>query len=165
MRSPRWSAEHEEHGCHAVFATDSDGFSPEVFSRMGGEIYLAGLNDASIPLPKIATDAKLDPAAIERLKDVAKRMLGLQSGEDDLEILREGLCFRPVTPRGLPIIIRVPDAKLGENFATRGGGDGGVFFAAGHGPWGISNSLGTGKVMAQLIEGKPTSADIRRLYM
>lgn len=182
VRSPRWSAEHEDKGCHAVFATDPSGFSPEVFSRTGGEIYLAGLNDAALPLPKLPTDAKPDAASIEKLKKVSKRMLGLDSGEDDLHILREGLCFRPVTPRGNPIIGRIDDKKLGGGFATRGGGEGGVFLAAGecngpsvtirllmlrvgHGPWGISNSLGTGKVLAELVEGQKTSADIRRLAL
>jgi len=38
-----------------------------------------------------------------------------------------------------------------------------VFLAAGHGPWGISNSLGTGKVMSEMIEGQETSVDIRGL--
>ncbi|KAI9870383.1 MAG: hypothetical protein M1830_004315, partial [Pleopsidium flavum] len=39
VKSPRWAKEHEEKGCHAVFTTDSSGFSPEIFSRVGGEIY------------------------------------------------------------------------------------------------------------------------------
>jgi glycine/D-amino acid oxidase-like deaminating enzyme len=33
---------------------------------------------------------------------------------------------------------------------TRGTREGGVFIAAGHGPWGISLSLGTGKVMSEI---------------
>lgn len=164
MRSPRWSAEHETGGAHAVFATNEHGFSPEVFSRIGGEIYVAGLNDADLPLPALATDARPDEKAVAKLRKVSRRMLGLEQGEDDLEVLRAGLCFRPVTPRGRPIVSRVPDDKLG-GFATRGGGEGGVFIAAGHGPWGISNSLGTGKVMSELVEGRPTSVDIRGLSL
>lgn len=40
----------------------------------------------------------------------------------------------------------------------------GIFVAAGHSVWGINNSLGTGKVMAELLlDGKATSADIRHL--
>jgi len=58
-------------------------------------------------------------------------MLGLSSGEDDLQVVRQGLCFRPVTARGPPIVCRVPDTKLGDGFATRGGGEGGLFIAAG----------------------------------
>lgn len=182
LRSPRWSAEQEEKGCHAVFATDESGFSPEVFSRIGGEIYVAGLNSSRIPLPKVATDAKISDEAVARLKEVAKRMLGLPDGEDDLEILREGLCFRPVTSSGRPIVSRVPDQKFGDGLKTRGDGEGGVFVAAGHGAWGmsswtlrflqtltvvsgISQSLGTGKVMAEMLEGQPTSANVQALSL
>ncbi|TKA64264.1 hypothetical protein B0A49_05357 [Cryomyces minteri] len=165
VRSPRWSAAHEEKGCHAVFATDSAGFSPEIFSRIGGEIYVAGLNDSGIPLPDLPTDARIDAEEVHRLKEVATRLLGIPSAEDDLEVVREGLCFRPVTPRGQPILSRIPDAQLGDRYATRGGGEGGVFVAAGHGPWGISHSLGTGKVMAEMLEGLPTSANVRGLAL
>ncbi|KAJ9662543.1 hypothetical protein H2201_006031 [Coniosporium apollinis] len=164
LKSPRWSAEHEEKGCHAVFATDNLGFSPELFSRIGGEIYIAGLNSTAIPLPEVSTDAKISEEAVQQLKQVANRMLGLP-GQEDLEVLREGLCFRPVTNSGRPIISRIPDNKLGGGFSTRGGGEGGVFVAAGHGAWGISHSLGTGKVMSELIEGLPTSANIKALAL
>jgi glycine/D-amino acid oxidase-like deaminating enzyme len=58
VKSPRWLKEHEKNGCHAVFATDTQGFSPEIFSRADEEIYLAGLNSSSIPLPKLPTDAR-----------------------------------------------------------------------------------------------------------
>ena len=74
-----------------MFSSDELGFSPEFFSRLGGEIYLAGLNSATIPLPELPTDAKGDPKAIKKLKDASKQLLGLPDGEDDIEILREGL--------------------------------------------------------------------------
>jgi len=61
-------------------------------------------------------------------------MLGLESGENDLQILREGLCFRPVTKRGTPIVTRIPDQKLGGGFSTLGGSKGGVFLSAGKHP-------------------------------
>ncbi|KAI9820307.1 MAG: hypothetical protein M1827_005929 [Pycnora praestabilis] len=163
VRSPRWSREHEEQGCHAVFTTDQSGFSPEIFNRIGGEIWLGGLNSSSIPLPTLATEVKVDDKAIAQLMDTAKSLLGLPNGADDLEIVRKSLCFRPVTASGRPIVTRVPDTKLGGCMSTRGGGNGGVFVATGHGPWGISMSLGTGQVMAELIEGRATSADLRAL--
>lgn len=124
-----------------------DGFSPEVFSRIGAEIYVAGLNDASLPLPDVATDAKINASSIDEMKKAAQKLLG-QDGTDvsDLEVIREGVCFRPVTQRGVPILCKVLDEDLGGNIETRPGEDGGVFIAAGHGPWGISHSLGTGKV-------------------
>lgn len=163
VRSPRWTKEHEERGCHAVFTTDEAGYSPEIFSRMGGEIYVAGLNSSSIPLPGLATESKIDEEAVKQLQVTSKKLLGLSDDMDDLEIVRKGLCFRPVTDRGTPILGRIPNKVLGTGMSTRGGGEGGVFIAAGHGPWGISMSLGTGKVMAEIVMGLPVSADVRSL--
>ena len=56
-------------------------------------------------------------------------MLGVPGLDDDLEIIREGLCFRPVA-RGHPIVSRIPESMLG-GITTRAGGDGGVYLAAG----------------------------------
>ncbi|PMD30747.1 FAD dependent oxidoreductase-like protein [Hyaloscypha variabilis F] len=158
VRSPRWGKQQEEKGCHAIFTTDEAGYSPEIFSRMGEEIYIAGLNSSSLPLPALATESPIDERSVAKLKKTAQRLLG----EENTEVMRKGLCFRPVTTRGTPILERIEEKRLG-GFGTRGGGEGGVFLAAGHGPWGISNSLGTGKVMSEMIEGQETSVDIRGL--
>ncbi|KAJ4349810.1 uncharacterized protein N0V89_008429 [Didymosphaeria variabile] len=121
--------------CHALFATDDIGFSPELFSRIGGELYLAGLNSTTIPLPEQPSDVKVNPEAIEQMKKCAARMIGAVDGKG-MEVLREAL-----------------------------GGDGGVFLAAGHGAWGICQAPGTGLVMAELIEGRSTSANISALVL
>jgi len=167
IRSPRWSVGDELHpergGCHAVFTTDPSGYSPEIFSRLGGEIYIAGLNSSTIPLPEVATDRKIDADSIEILKGTAQKLLGKGEGgdgENDLVILREGLCFRPVGKRG-PIIGPVGDETLGIRTAEGGG----VWIAAGHGPWGITLSLGTGKVVGEMVEGRDTSADVYELQL
>lgn len=161
VRSPRWTEEHEKKGSHAIFARDEKGYFPEIFSRSGEEIYIAGLNDPSLPLPNLATESKVDETAVGMLQKTAKKLLGAHGDVDDLEIVRKGLCFRPVTKRGTPILARIPD-KEGIDIRV---GKGGIWLAAGHGPWGITNSLGTGKVMAEMIQGKPTSADISGLGM
>jgi len=158
LKSPRYSSPASS-GTHAVFTTDPSGYSPEFFSRADGEIWFGGLNSSTLPL-----DAKVDSESINKLKGDAERLLGFPGGSD-LEFVREGLCFRPVTNRGVPFVSRVPDEDLGGGMKTRGGGEGGVFVAAGHGPWGISQSLGTGKVMSELIEGIKTSADIGGLSL
>ncbi|MCJ1363116.1 hypothetical protein MMC16_002223 [Acarospora aff. strigata] len=173
LKSPRYipsssDSDQEQEGTHAVFTTDSLGFSPEIFSRSttggGGEIYIAGLNSSSIPLPALATETRIDDEAIEQLMAVSAKLLGLPGQEvSDLEVVRKGLCFRPVTPSGRPIVGRVPDEKLGGGMRTRGGGIGGVFVSAGHGPWGISLSLGTGRVLSEMVEGRETSARVEGL--
>jgi glycine/D-amino acid oxidase-like deaminating enzyme len=166
LRTPRWTKAMEDRGCHAVFASDPLGFSPELFSRLGGEVYIAGLNDSTIPLPDPSTPAEIQSEAIETLKKTATRLLGLRGSKtDDLETIREGLCFRPVTSSGRPIISRLKDGVLGGGMKTRPGAEGGVFIAAGHGPWGISLSLGTGKVLAEMVDGLATSANVQGLAL
>ena len=179
LKSPRWQigqekqggeGRKEEGGCHAVFTTDPTGYSPEVFSRVGGEIWIGGLNDPDLKLPEIATDRKIDPESIATLQATAKRMLGDETGSsEDLEILKEGLCFRPVTSRGIPIIDELDETVT--KVKTKAAGlkgeihPGGVWLAAGHGPWGISLSLGTGKCLAEMVDGKKTSARIADLSL
>ncbi|KAF2500562.1 FAD dependent oxidoreductase [Lophium mytilinum] len=166
LRNPTYNAATDaDKDCHAVFATDTLGFSPELFSRVGGEIYIAGLNSTQIKLPEIATDVVLNEAAIKQLRDCAAVMLGLEGGGEAIEVMRASLCFRPVTSSGRPIIARVPDEKLGGGLTTRPAAEGGVFVAAGHGAWGISQAPGTGLCVAELIEGRTPSANITPLSL
>jgi glycine/D-amino acid oxidase-like deaminating enzyme len=172
VRSPRWTENDEERGCHSVFlsSSGSDGYSPEIFSRRGGHIYIAGANSPSAPLPDLATDAKnsISRASIQRLRETAREYLGQSSMDDDaddLEVVREGLCFRPITDTEKPILARIPDDCLGVNVRARPAPEGGVYLAAGHGPWGISLSLGTGKVMAEMVQDRSLSADVSGLSL
>lgn len=171
VNSPRHTVEHErtvlKGRSHAVFTSDPDscGFSPEIFTREGGEIYLAGLNP-SIPLPERVEDTRqlFDPAEMQKLKDIATRLMsatGDTSNPDDLKIVREGLCFRPVGRTGMPTIGRINDSSLGDGARTSH--QGGVYIAAGHGPWGISLSLGTGKVVSEMLDKRATSVDVSEL--
>lgn len=161
VRSPKWTEEMEKKGCHAIFTTMNNGLSPEAFSRTGGEIWIGGVNDPSAALPDNATDAQVDRTSIDKLMDVARQLLG---GDDDLEIVREGVCFRPVTDWGQPVLAKISDEELG-GIETRPAPDGGVFVAAGHGPWGIALGPGTGRCMAEMLEGGVRSADVGGLGM
>ncbi|KAJ4298516.1 hypothetical protein N0V88_003546 [Collariella sp. IMI 366227] len=162
LKSPRWHAGLESNGCHAIFTTHNEGFCPEMFSRLGGHIYFAGLNSSTLPLPD-ATEGKAATysESLMQLRNAAKDIVGLgEEAENDLEIVREGLCFRPVTPWGTPIVSRIPDEDLGSVTTTRPGAEGRVFVAAGHGPWGIAMSLGTGIVLAEMVQGRKLSVDV-----
>ncbi|TFK47126.1 FAD dependent oxidoreductase-like protein superfamily [Heliocybe sulcata] len=154
LKSPAWtgSAEEESAGCHAIFTTDPTGFSPEIFSRIGGDIWLGGLNDASLSLPELATGVEINADSIKTLVEVGKSLCG-----DEVKVLREGLCHRPVTKTGVPFVGKIDERYLGDGVKGR------VFVASGHGPWGISLSLGTGKVVSDMLLDKKTSADIGSL--
>ncbi|KAI9068499.1 nucleotide-binding domain-containing protein [Trametes sanguinea] len=144
--------------CHAIF-THAGGFAPEIFSRASGEIWLGGLNPASTPLPELPNEAQLDPEEVDRLLTVAHVLCG-----EDIELRGQALCFRPVSASGRPIITRLHEADLGDGPKPGGhDGAGGVYVATGHGPWGISLSLGTGCVLAEMILGQKTSADVSAL--
>lgn len=168
LKSPRWHAGMAGNGCHAVFTTHNEGFCPEMFSRVGGHIYFAGLNSSTLALPD-AVAGKASPfrESLTQLLTAAREIVGSGdgNGEDggNVEVVREGLCFRPVTPWGTPIVSRIGDRDLGAGVATRPGVGGGVFVAAGHGPWGIAMSLGTGMVLAELVQGRELSADLSGL--
>lgn len=165
LKSPRWHAGLESSGCHAIFTTHNEGFCPEMFSRIGGHIYFAGLNSSTLPLPDAAAGkATPYPENLAQLRQAAREILGAGAeAENDLEIVREGLCFRPVTSWGTPIVSRIRDRDLGAGMATKPGAEGGVFVAAGHGPWGIAMSLGTGVVLAEMVQGRKLSADVSGL--
>ena len=97
VRNPHFKSERgNEELCHAVFATDTLGFSPEFFARTGGELYLAGLNSTTIKLPDVATEVKPSEEAIDQLKACAKVMMMGVPGKG-LEVLREGLVCQPKT--------------------------------------------------------------------
>ena len=112
-----------------------------------GCIYLAGLNSSTYPLPEIADERGIDPESVGVLKRTARKLLG-----DDIEVVREGVCWRRVARRGVPII-----ADLGDK------GEDGVIVCAGHGPWGISNSLGSGYCVAMMVEGEDVERYVGRL--
>lgn len=77
----------------------------------------------------------------------AKRLIG-----NDLQVVREALCWRPVSAKGTPYLRKVP-------------GEQGIWIAAAHGKWGISLGLGIGKVMTEMLQGKNTSADVSQLAL
>ncbi|KAK9322136.1 FAD dependent oxidoreductase [Lipomyces orientalis] len=150
-------------------------WSPELFSRSNGEIYIAGLNEQGFQpslgsmlssqffeddgslLDEIDIPSEDDESKSRHvnnfciMKSIAQGLLG-----PNVTVLRRSICLRPVTPGGEPIIGEVPPEFVN--------GTKGVYICAGHGPWGISLSLGSGKVMAELLtDGKVRSADISRL--
>ena len=158
LRSPHWTAPEpgmsQTTSCHAIFTTDQDAhFSPEIFSRAGGDIYLAGLNTTAIPIPEFALKVQPEPASIGVLMRTARRLLC----DDEVEVLGTGLCHRPVSESGAPLLTRLTCQQTGVSL------HGGIWVSAGHGPWGISMSLGTGLVLAELILCHSPSADVSQL--
>ena len=165
IRSKRWQPpEADADHLNALFLSKpAEGFMPEVFSRTGGEIYLAGLNDPSIPLPSPSAYSLPSSDSIDRLVNVAKFLCDTDSNKvhgigADFEVVSRGLCFRPTTPKGTPVIGQIPlrsGGLYGKNFR--------LWVGSGHGPWGICMSLGTGMVLSQMVLGRKASANVSKL--
>ncbi|KIV78575.1 hypothetical protein PV11_06218 [Exophiala sideris] len=166
----------DENIAYAIYCppTKSWSWAPEAYARLNAdskpEIWVGGLNhdETVLPLPELATDTKklISRESLAELRKVAVTLTGLkatdsQIAEDDLEVEWEGLCFRPVSRTGVPIIGQIPPKDLGVGFHTSLGAK--VWVASGHGPWGISLSLGTGAVMGDLIEGRKPRVNISAL--
>lgn len=105
MRNPYFKPDElDKEVCHAVFATDTLGFSPEWFARLGGELYVSGLNSTSIPLPDVATDVQASEKAIEQLRQCVQVMMVAVPGKE-MEVIREGLvCCYTCASEGVMLI-------------------------------------------------------------
>ncbi|BGP21970.1 FAD dependent oxidoreductase [Rhodotorula toruloides] len=136
--------------------------SPELFVRANGLIYVAGEN--SIPerggpqrknglpnkLPDTVDGVKelLDERCIGRLKRAAGAVSPLLKEENGAVVEKEQFCYRPIAADREPIIgALAPD----------------VFISTAMGPWGITLAPGAGKVVAEMMLGRETSADVMML--
>ncbi|KAI5853041.1 hypothetical protein DFP73DRAFT_590081 [Morchella snyderi] len=101
-----------------------------------GSLFRAEHGVELLPIPALITDPNSGVGGdeLENVLQVSKRLLG-----EDVEVVRARLCFRPVTGEGRPVVAEVKAGMAG------------VWVVAGHGPWGVSLSLGTGKVMAEMM--------------
>lgn len=126
--------------------------APEFYIRPKGEAYAAGGTD-DVPIPELADDVSYDPKRTAELQRqcaaLSPEYLDVNGGAD---LVAEQACYLPISPRTAAPILG-------------GSAEQGLYVASGHAVWGISNSLGTGKVMEELLlDGKVTSADIRHLH-
>lgn len=140
-----------------------EGFAPVVLSRVGGEIYIAGLNNALIHPPSPETYSLPSSDSVNRLVNVAKFLCDshppkTHGAGTDFEVIARSLCFRPTTPKGMPVIGQIPlrsGGMYGKKFR--------LWVGSGHGPWGICMGLGTGMVLSQMVLGRETSVDVKKL--
>ena len=73
-------------------------------------------------------------------------MMGYRTPNID-RIAREWMGHRPATPDSIPIICQSKEFES-------------IYYAFGHGHTGLAGAPMTGKLISELIEGKPTSIDI-----
>jgi len=101
--------------------------------RIAGTMELSGLN------------TKIDQKRVQGLRNSASKFLK-QPLTGKSEVVWTGM--RPMTPDGMPVLGKVPGKKN-------------VYIATGHAMSGVSMSLSTGKIMADLILTNRTEIDLK----
>jgi D-hydroxyproline dehydrogenase subunit beta len=91
----------------------------------------------------VGWDSGVNPRIVGRMLSRAAEFL---PGLRGLSAIRTWIGFRPASPDRLPLIGRWPDVD-------------GLWIAAGHEGLGITTSLGTAAVLADLIRGRPPAID------
>ncbi|KAL8835396.1 MAG: hypothetical protein Q9170_003324 [Blastenia crenularia] len=137
----------------------------EFAGRNDGTIWVCGRRDFTAPLPPPGQNAEPDERLIEELFGRAQTLLNskcrcTRKHDDELQLLSKGRAFRPATQSGLPIMSEVTPSDLTSYPAQGSSSSSGVFVCWGHGSYGLTLSMGTGKLMGQLMCGEKPDLDL-----
>ena len=102
-----------------------------VYARLGRELRVAGMADLAGREPVIDTD---------RVGQLVDEVRATFPDATDFSRLQPWCGMRPATPRGTPVLGGTPYSNL--------------YLDAGHGALGFTLALGTGRVIADLVEGR-----------
>ncbi len=117
----------------SAHGSDHDSVAFNVQPRATGQLLIGSSRQFDV------TDPAVEPKMIRRMID---RALHFMPGLAKLSAIRAWTGFRAATPDSLPIIGPHPEIS-------------GLFLAVGHEGLGITTSLGTAEVLADLIAGRP----------
>jgi glycine/D-amino acid oxidase-like deaminating enzyme len=138
----------------------------EYAGRNDGSIWVCGRRNYVAVLPPPDKEGQPDDTVISDLIDYSDRFIR-QSGNADgeknpgLAIIAKGRAFRPSTVCGLPFISSIPSKYLCSSSKSQTTPSG-VFICYGHGSYGITLGMGSGKLIAQLVRGQKPDIDISK---
>ncbi|CAN9141734.1 unnamed protein product [Alternaria alternata] len=179
IRTPGWKPEDDRKGSEQVFFQNDapDGQGLDITSFLGGELYVGGWGAIPEELPERAESIQAQPSEIESMKALTKQYLRIPE-DDELDIFAVGRCYRPLATFKHPIITKVDWNLLGkekssqeelhsskqtEDLQDYHHSQGGLYLNTAHFGDGVTLSLGSGKVMSELLLGLPPSIDISGL--
>ena len=119
----------------------------EYYPRPDGSVYVCGegADDSSV----VEERPGRVHVSREKIKELRRNSAGLSSLFDAADVRKESACHLPVviSSDGAPLICELEQGSR-------------CFVGTGHTCWGILQGPGTGKCLAELIAGKPTSVDL-----
>lgn len=127
--------------------TDYGKYSPELYPRPDGEVYVCGMAENPVPsnqLPSCAENVQPTRNSCEKIKEMTNLV-----GDSLLQgqVTKSQSCYLPLTQDGLPLVGKLKDSNN-------------IYIGAGHGCWGILNAPATGKALAELIATGSSSLNI-----
>ncbi|KAI1123472.1 nucleotide-binding domain-containing protein [Nemania abortiva] len=143
----------------------------EYAGRSDGTIWVYGTRNHTAVLPPPGQEDEPSEEVINSLIRYSERFIHKGQGDDDNENLRlrvreKGRSFRPFTASGLPVLSAVPPQRLissisfqGQQLASN------VFICYGHGSYGITLGMGSGKLMAQVVCGQKPDIDLSKFTL
>ncbi|RYP91023.1 hypothetical protein DL770_002853 [Monosporascus sp. CRB-9-2] len=149
----------------AVFFDDIVHEKLEYAGRNNGSIFVCGRRNFTATLPPPGKEDEPDKKVLSDLIQYSRRFIhqDIEGGAcPALPILEKGRAFRPSTITGLPLISEIPPEKLSgveSEIPT------GVFLCYGHGSYGMTLGMGSGKLMAQVILGLKPDIDISKFTL
>lgn len=120
----------------------------EFYPRPDGTVYICGVTHYDLPLPASTADVVICP---RRCDDLLRATAKVAPALATAPVLVKQACYRPY------IVGRPRNSHPILGFTSTPN----LLVAAGHDEWGIQNSAGTGKLLAEmLLEGAARSADV-----
>lgn len=145
------------------------GVVTEFASQDDGTIWICGGRDAFGAVPDLAESGTFPPIpeSIKRFSECARRFMKPFGPRNKLEILEQGLSYRPTNKLNRPIIAALPVERLDSSLKVMQitGDRSGVFVCTGHSYFGITLGLGSGKITSALILGQKPDIDIDSLNL
>ena len=186
VRTPNWESKYlnDGKGSEQVFLQNDipGGQGLDITSFSGGDLYVGGWGAIPEELPEFAESVKAQPTEIQNMVTLAKQYLQVDQ-EKELEIFDVGRCYRPLAMPNHPIITKVDWNLLAISKSEARGvffqnspefrserlsrccslTVGGLFLNTAHFSDGVTLSLGSGKVMSELLLGVKPSIDLSGL--
>ncbi|KAL8657177.1 MAG: hypothetical protein Q9226_002185 [Calogaya cf. arnoldii] len=136
---------------------------------VGEKLEFAGRNDHSIwatgaksdigTVPEVGEVPEPDASSLAKLKAYSDAFLKQPQG--GLRVIKKGRSYRPANEKQFPIIACIPSWNLFTNRDKDGKTS--VYINAGHGSYGVTLGMGSGKIMSQLILGEEPSVNVSSL--
>lgn len=141
----------------------------EFSGRNDGSIWVCGQRNYTAELPPPNKEDQPDDQVISNLMDYTRRFVHTNGHSMDEEIpnptvLAKGRSFRPSTVSGLPFISKVPPQLLVASEEDHTSCPE-VFVCYGHGSYGITLGMGSGKLIAQLVNNEKTDIDLSKFMI